>query len=163
LMKLRGYRNRHQVPYIEKVVINSGISTSLDKSAVEETASEIALVAGQKGIITIARKSISNFKLREGSPVGIKVTLRGNAMYEFLYRLLSVALPGVRDFRGVSTRFDGHGNYNLGISDHTIFPEVNMESKRRTIGMDITIVTSAESDEEGSSLLELMGMPFRKH
>lgn len=84
-------------------------------------------------------------------------------MYEFLYRLLSVALPGVRDFRGVSTRFDGHGNYNLGISDHTIFPEVNMESKRRTIGMDITIVTSAESDEEGSSLLELMGMPFRKH
>ena len=162
LMKLRGYRNRHQVPYIEKVVINSGISTNLDKSAVEETASEIALVAGQKGIITIARKSISNFKLREGSPVGVKVTLRGNAMYEFLYRLLSVALPGIRDFRGVSTRFDGHGNYNLGISDHTIFPEVNMEGKRRTIGMDITIVTSAESDEEGSSLLELMGMPFRK-
>jgi len=162
LMKTRGYANRHEVPQIEKIVINSGVGTSLDKSAVDETAAEIALLAGQKAIVTMSRKSISNFKLREGYPVGVKVTLRGNSMYEFLYRLLSVALPGIRDFRGVPTRLDGPGNFNLGIVDHTIFPEVNMDSKRRTIGMDITIVTTAQSDEEGTSLLELMGMPFRK-
>jgi large subunit ribosomal protein L5 len=162
MMQSQGYGNRHEVPRIEKVVINSGVGTSLDKSAIEETAGEVALVAGQKPVITLARKSISNFKLREGYPVGVKVTLRGNSMYEFLYRLLSVALPGIRDFRGVSTRFDGNGNYTLGITDHTIFPEVNMDSRRRTIGMDICIVTTAGTDEEGTKLLELMGMPFRR-
>lgn len=162
LMKSRGYQNQHQAPKLTKVVINSGVSVQLDKNAVEETARDITLIAGQKAVITKARKSISNFKLREGSPVGVKVTLRGAAMYDFLMRLMAVALPGIRDFRGVSSKFDGSGNYNLGISDHTIFPEINMDSNRRTVGMDITIVTTAETDEEGRELLTLLGMPFRK-
>lgn len=162
LKKSRGYINVHQVPAVEKVVINSGVSASLDKAAVTDTARDITLISGQKPIITKARKSISNFKLREGMPVGVKVTLRGNQMYEFLYRMLSVALPSIRDFRGMPNRLDGRGNYNIGIADHTIFPEISIENVKRTIGMDITIVTTAETDEEGAELLKLLGMPFRK-
>lgn len=157
-----GYSNLHQVPAIEKVVINTGISATLDKAGVTDTVRDIGLIAGQKPIITKARKSIANFKLREGMPVGAKVTLRGTQMYEFLYRLLSVALPSIRDFRGVPSRFDGNGNYTLGINDHTIFPEISIESAKRTVGMDITIVTTAQTDKEAAELLKLMGMPFRK-
>jgi large subunit ribosomal protein L5 len=162
LKKSRGYKNVHEVPAIEKVVINSGINAALDKVAVQDTLRDIGLIAGQKPVITKARTSISNFKLREGMPVGVKVTLRGNQMYEFLYRLLAVALPSIRDFRGVPTKLDGRGNYNLGIGDHTIFPEISIENVKRTVGMDITIVTTAKNDAEGAELLRLMGMPFRK-
>jgi large subunit ribosomal protein L5 len=161
LRKSHGYKNPHQVPYIEKVVINSGISSSLDKNAVQETAKEIAMLTGQQPIITKARKSISNFKLREGMPVGVKVTLRGANMYEFLYRLIAIALPGIRDFRGISSKFDGNGNYNLGITDHTIFPEISVDGYKRNIGLDICIVTSAKTDAEALKLLKFLGMPFR--
>jgi large subunit ribosomal protein L5 len=163
LVKSRGYKNVHEVPAIEKIVINSGINASAEKSHIQEVTSEIALIAGQKPVQTLSRKSISNFKLREGQVVGVKVTLRGQRMYDFLYRLLSVALPTIRDFRGVPSRFDGNGNYTLGVTDHTIFPEISIDGARRgTIGMDITIVTTANSDDEGRELLRLIGMPFRK-
>lgn len=162
LKKSGGYTNLHQVPAFQKVVINSGLDASLDKTAVQDTVRDIGLIAGQRPVITKARKSIANFKLRQGMPVGVKVTLRGNQMYDFLYRLLAVALPSIRDFRGVPSRFDGNGNYTLGINDHTIFPEISIESTKRTVGMDITIVTTAETDKEGAELLKLMGMPFRK-
>ncbi len=163
LMEKRAYKNRHQVPSIAKIVINSGVNCQAVKGVMEETARNVGLIAGQKPIITKARVSISNFKLREGYPVGVKVTLRGNAMYEFMYRLTSVALPGIRDFRGISSRLDGNGNYTLGISDHTIFPEVNFDSSKLTFGMDITFTTTTRNDEEGLELLKLMGMPFRRN
>ncbi len=162
LKEKRGYKNPHQVPAIEKIVLNSGVSASLDKNAVTDTAKDIGLIVGQKPVITKARVSIANFKLREGMPVGVKVTLRGDRMYEFLHRLLAVALPSIRDFRGVPTKLDGRGNYNLGITDHTIFPEISIENVKRTVGMDITIVTTADTDEEGRELLSLFGMPFRR-
>jgi len=162
LMKNRGYKNRLEVPRIEKIVINSGFQTTIEKAQIEETVREIGLVTGQKAVITKARKSISNFKLREGMPIGVKVTLRGNRMYDFLVRLIAVALPGIRDFRGVNDKFDGNGNYTLGIADHTIFPEIHHDGSKRVIGMDICIVTTAKTDDEGRELLSLMGMPFRK-
>ncbi len=162
LMKKRGYRNRHQVPAVEKVVINSGFDATIDKSGIEDRVKEISRVAGQRPVVTRARKSVSNFKLREGMPIGLKVTLRGPSMYDFLMRMIHVALPGIRDFRGVPNKLDGNGNYTLGISDHTIFPEASHESVKSNLGMDITIVTTARSDEEGYELLEQMGMPFRK-
>ena len=161
LMKERGYKNVHEVPKLEKIVINSGFDASIDKSGIEETVSEVSKIAGQKAVITRARKSISNFKLREGMPVGVKVTLRGARMFDFLYKMLAVALPGIRDFRGIPTKLDGSGNYTLGITDHTIFPEASADHKRQ-IGMDITLVTTASSDEEGSELMRHLGMPFRK-
>lgn len=161
LKEALGLKNVHQVPYIEKIVINSGFDASIDRGGVEETAREISRIAGQKAVVTKARKSISNFKLREGMPVGVKVTLRGANMYEFMYRLLAVALPGIRDFRGVNDKFDGQGNYTLGVVDHTIFAEASQDHKR-TIGMDISFVTTATSDEDGRQLMTLMGMPFRK-
>ena len=162
LRKTRGYSNIHQVPALDKVVINSGVSANLDKAALEETQKEITRIAGQQAVMTRARVSISNFKLRKGMPIGVKVTLRGNAMYDFVYRLLNIALPNIRDFRGVPVRLDGQGNYTLGIADSTIFPEVNVDGGRRTLGMDITFVTTATSDDEGRELLKLLGMPFRK-
>jgi large subunit ribosomal protein L5 len=158
----RGYKNIHEVPRLEKIVINSGFNASIEKAGIEEAVKEIGLIAGQKPVVTIARKSVSNFKLREGMPIGTKVTLRGRTMYEFLYRLLAVALPGIRDFRGVPDKLDGQGNYSLGIADHTIFPEIHHDSNKRTLGMDVCIVTSANTDDEGRELLRLMGMPFRK-
>lgn len=162
LKKEFGYKNVHQVPGIQKIVINSGVSASLEKSASEETAEAIAAITGQKPVITRAKKSVANFKLRKGMPVGVKVTLRGATMYHFLNKLVSVVLPAIRDFRGVPTRMDGKGNYTLGISDHTIFPEMSIDSSKRLIGMDITFVTSASNDDEALKLLTLMGMPFRK-
>jgi len=162
MMKSQGYKNRHQVPVVEKVVINSGVGSWADSSAIADTVKELSMLCGQRPVITLARKSVSNFKLRQGMSVGVKVTLRGPSMYEFLYRLISVALPGIRDFQGVRDKLDGRGNCNLGLDDHTIFPEVTMDTRKRNIGMDVAIVTSAETDEVGRELLRLMGMPFRK-
>lgn len=161
-MKSRGYKNCHEVPTIEKIVLNSSIGTDADKTWITEVQNDIGKIAGQQPVITKARKSISNFKLREGMPIGVKVTLRGDRMYDFLYRLLVVSLPRIRDFRGVSRKLDGSGNYNLGVSDHTIFPEINVEGNRKNIGLDITIVTTADTDAEALELLTLMGIPFRK-
>ena len=162
LMKTRGYTNRHQVPKIVKVSLNTGIDAEADKNQIADVQRDLASIAGQKPILSRTRKAISNFKLKENQIVGCHVTLRGNAMWEFLYRLLAVALPTIRDFRGVSPKLDGQGNYNLGISDFTIFPEITVENVKKSMGLDITIVTTAESDEEGRDLLRLMGMPFRR-
>lgn len=163
LMKSQGYANVHQAPKIEKVVLNSSFGVELDKNGITELRKDIASLAGQAPVVVKAKVSVSNFKLREGMPVGIKVTLRGNEMWEFLLRLIAIALPNIRDFRGVSSKLDGRGNYTLGITDHSIFPEINVERQRVNTGLDISIVTSAESDEEGHELLKLLGMPFRKH
>jgi len=162
LMKKFGYKNPHQVPAVKKIVLNSGFSATADKNHVQYVSDEIAKIAGQSPVTTKAKLSISNFKLREGQPIGCKVTLRGAAMYDFLVRLINIALPCIRDFRGVPTRFDGQGNYTLGIGDHSIFPEVSAEGTNANIGMDVCINTSALSDEEGRELLKLFGMPFRK-
>lgn len=162
LMKTHGYTNVHEVPQVIKIVLNTGFDASVEKSGLEEIQKELSNIAGQRAILTRAKNSISNFKLREEMPIGAKVTLRGASMYNFLYRLLAVALPGIRDFRGVNSKLDGNGNYTLGITDHTIFPESHGDSSRRVIGMDISIVTTASTDDEGRELLRLMGMPFRK-
>jgi len=163
LMKAQGYKNLHEIPKVVKVVINSGIGSKQDKQYQEDAVRDIALIACQKPIVTKARLSVSNFKLREGMPVGIKVTLRGEKMWNFLYRFINLALPAIRDFRGVSGKLDGNGNYTIGISDHTIFPEISADAKHISLGMDITIVTSAKNDNEGRELLKLIGVPFRKN
>ena len=162
LLKSQGYKNIHQVPKIEKVVLNSSFGVELDKNGIEELRKDIMSLAGQAPVVVRAKMSVSNFKLREGMPVGIKVTLRGNKMWEFLLRLIAIALPNIRDFRGVSSKLDGSGNYTLGITDHSIFPEINVERQRTNTGLDISIVTTAQSDVEGAELLKLIGMPFRK-
>lgn len=162
LTKKFGYANKHQVPAIKKIVINSGFSATDDKNHILYVNQEIGKIAGQRPVTTKAKLSISNFKLREGQPIGVKVTLRGRAMYEFLNRLIQVSLPAIRDFRGVPAKLDGQGNYTLGVSDHSIFPEVSSDGTTATIGMDICINTSAKNDEEGRELLALFGMPFRK-
>ena len=162
MMKIRGYKNRHQVPKIVKINLNSGIDAEADKNQIADVQRDLSLIAGQKPILSRTRKAISNFKLKENQVVGCHVTLRGNSMWEFLYRLLAVALPTIRDFRGVSPKLDGQGNYNLGISDFTIFPEITVENVKKSMGLDITIVTTAETDDEGRDLLRLMGMPFRR-
>lgn len=154
--------NNHEVPRLEKIVINSRINADSDGAFIAETFESIRKIAGQRPVITSARDSISNFKLRKGMPTGIKVTLRGNRMYEFLYTLISVVLPAIRDFRGLPVKFDGHGNYTIGIGDHTIFPQIVVEPGRKNIGMDITIVTTANTDQAAKELLSLMNMPFRK-
>jgi large subunit ribosomal protein L5 len=162
LRKSRGYANAHQVPTLSKIVLNSAFDAEADKSTTAEVVKEITKLAGQKPVITKARKSVSNFKVREGMPLGCTVTLRGARMWDFLARLTLIALPMIRDFRGVSNRLDGQGNYSLGITDHTIFPETQADgSQKANIGMDISIVTTALSDDEGRELLRLLGMPFR--
>lgn len=161
LQEKRKYQNVHQVPHIEKIVVNMGVSASLEKGAVDDAARDLALITGRKPVVSRSRKSIANFKLRENQPIGCRVTLRRDAMYEFFDRLVAAALPRIRDFRGTSTRsFDGRGNYSLGISDQTIFPEIELDKIKRQQGMDITIVTSAPTDAEALDLLKLMGMPF---
>lgn len=162
LVKSRGYKNVNQVPKIEKVVINCCVGSAQDvKVAVEDAINDVQTVTGQKAIKTISKKSIANFKLREGQEIGCKVTLRGRTMYEFLERLIRTALPRIRDFRGVSPRaFDGRGSYTLGVKDQTIFPEIELEKVKRNLGMDVTIVTSAQTNEEAKELLSLLGMPF---
>jgi large subunit ribosomal protein L5 len=162
LQKQHGYGNLHEVPKVEKVVINTSVGSQSDvKQALEEAKTELSLITGQRPVETRAKKSISNFKLRKGQAIGAKVTLRGERMYEFLERLIKAALPRIRDFRGVSPRsFDSHGNYTLGISDQSIFPEVELDKIKRSIGFDVTIVTTARTNEEAKSLLSEMGMPF---
>jgi len=163
LRKSLGYTNIHQVPKVDKVVINSAFGAEMDKNGVIELRKDIASLSGQSPVVVKAKMSVSNFKLRQGMPVGIKVTLRGNQMWDFLLRLIAIALPNIRDFRGVPSKLDGQGNYTLGIIDHSIFPEINVERQRVNTGMDICIVTTANTDQEGTELLKLLGMPFRKH
>ena len=161
LVAKRQYKNVHQVPRIEKIVVNMGVSASLEKGAIDDAAKDLAMITGRKPVINLSRKSIANFKLRENQPIGCRVTLRRDVMYEFFDRLVATALPRIRDFRGLSTRsFDGRGNYSLGVSDQTIFPEIELDKIKRQQGMDITIVTSAPTDAEALDLLKLMGMPF---
>lgn len=157
------YGNPMQVPRLSKVIVNMGLGDAIENAKVlESAAEELGLITGQKPIVTKARKSISNFKLRAGVPIGVKVTLRRDRMYYFLDKLMGVALPRVRDFKGVSPRgFDGRGNYTLGIREQIIFPEINYDKIDKIRGMNITIVTTAGSDEEGLELLRLLGMPFR--
>jgi large subunit ribosomal protein L5 len=160
LVKHRGYKNLHEIPKLVKIVLNSGIDAEADKNQIADVQRDLALIAGQKPVLAKAKKAVSNFKLKQGQIVGCHVNLRGNQMWEFFYRLVAVALPTIRDFRGVSPKLDGQGNYNLGIADFTIFPEI-IEHKKG-MGLDITIVTSAETDDEGRELLRLLGMPFRR-
>ena len=162
LQEQHGYKNIHQIPKVEKVVINTSVGSQADvKQALEDAKAELSLISGQKAAETRAKKSIANFKLRQEQAIGAKVTLRGAHMYEFLERLIKTALPRIRDFRGVSPKaFDGNGNYTLGVPDQSIFPEVELDKIKRNIGFDVTIVTSARTNDEAKSLLSEMGMPF---
>jgi large subunit ribosomal protein L5 len=161
LVEKRKYTNAHQVPRMEKIVVNMGVGAALEKGAVEDAAKDLAMITGRKPVISISRHSIANFKLREGQAIGCRVTLRRDVMYEFFDRLVAATLPRIRDFRGLSPRsFDGRGNYSLGIAEQTVFPEVELDKIKRQQGMDITIVTSAPTDEEALDLLKMMGMPF---
>lgn len=155
------YKNRMEVPRMLKVVLNTSVGSAGDKQAVEDAAREMTIVSGQKPVITLAKKSISNFKLRKGQEIGCKVTLRGKRMYEFLERFFNAALPRVRDFRGVPNRsFDGRGSYTFGVDDQTIFPEIELDKIKRRLGMDITFVTTARNPDQAKELLKLLGMPF---
>ena len=158
------YKSSMQIPKVEKIVINMGIGDAVaNVKVLDDAVEELTLITGQKPVVTKARKSIANFKLREGMPIGCKVTLRGERMYQFLDKLVSVALPRVRDFHGINANaFDGRGNYTLGVKEQLIFPEINFDKVKKVRGMDIVIVTTAKTDEEGRTLLQLMGMPFRK-
>jgi len=163
LKEKRSYTNIHAVPRIEKIVINMGVRSDLEKVAVEDAARDLTMITGRKAVITKAKQSIANFKLRKGMPVGCRVTLRRGVMYEFFDRLVAAALPRIRDFRGVSPRkFDGRGNYSVGLPEQTLFPEIELDKIKRTQGMDITIVTTAKTDDEARELLTMMGMPFSK-
>ncbi|PMQ00978.1 MAG: 50S ribosomal protein L5 [Dictyoglomus sp. NZ13-RE01] len=164
MMKKFNYKNPMAVPKLEKIVVNIGVSEAVQNpSAIESAARDLAIITGQKPIVRKARKSISNFHLRKGMPIGLKVTLRGDRMYAFLYKLINIALPRVRDFQGVSpSSFDGRGNYTLGIKEQLIFPEIEYDKIDKIRGMDITIVTTAKTDEEAKELLTLLGMPFKK-
>ena len=158
-----GYKNRLEVPKLEKIVINMGVGEATqDKKKVETAAAEMQQISGQKPVITKAKKSIASFKLRQGMPIGVMVTLRGDRMYEFLDRLVSIALPRVRDFRGVSPKaFDGRGNYTIGVREQLIFPEIDFNKVDKLRGMNISIVTTARTDEQARALLKSLGMPFR--
>ena len=164
LMKQFGYTTVMQVPKLVKISINEGVGHGTqDKKVVEESAAELALISGQKAIITTSRKDISNFKLRKGMPIGTKVTLRGVKMYEFLEKLIRVALPRIRDFNGIAENMDGQGNYTLGIKEQIIFPEIDIDKNPRIHGLEITFVTTARTDEECHALLKVFGLPFKKH
>jgi large subunit ribosomal protein L5 len=155
------YTNVHQIPRMVKIVVNMGVSASLEKTAVEDAAKDLALITGRKAAVSKSRHSIANFKLREGQPIGCRVTLRRDAMYEFFDRLVATALPRIRDFRGLSPRnFDGRGNYTFGVADQTIFPEIELDKIKRQQGMDITIVTTAGNDGAALDFLKLMGFPL---
>ncbi|HCY73316.1 MAG TPA: 50S ribosomal protein L5 [Rikenellaceae bacterium] len=164
LMKQFNYTTVMQVPKLVKITINEGLGEGTqDKKIVEEAAAELSLITGQKALVTVSRKDISNFKLRKGMPVGCKVTLRDVKMYEFLEKLIRVSLPRIRDFNGVAENMDGQGNYTLGIKEQIIFPEVDVDKNPRIHGLEITFVTSAKSDEECRALLAAFGVPFKKH
>jgi large subunit ribosomal protein L5 len=161
LKQKHNFTNVHQIPKFVKIVVNMGISASLEKGALEDAAKDLTQLTGRKPIVSKSRKAIANFKLREGQPIGCRVTLRGDTMFEFFDRLVATALPRIRDFRGFSPRkFDGRGNYTFGVAEQTIFPEIELEKIKRTQGMDITIVTTAKTDAEALDLLKLMGFPF---
>ena len=160
-----GYKNVMQVPKLEKIVISKGVGAAIaDKKLIEYAVDELAQISGQRAVSTISKKDIATFKLRKGMPIGAKVTLRKNRMYEFLDRLVTASLPRVRDFKGVKANgFDGRGNYNLGITEQIIFPEINIDKVNKISGMDITFVTSANTDKEAKSLLHELGIPFKKN
>ncbi|MDD3739908.1 MAG: 50S ribosomal protein L5 [Bacteroidales bacterium] len=162
LMKEFGYKSVMQVPKLEKIVINQGLGQAIaDKKLIDIAIEELTTITGQKAVSTVSKKDISNFKLRKKMPIGVRVTLRRDRMYEFLERLVAVALPRIRDFRGVNYKFDGKGNYTLGISEQIIYPEIDIDKINRILGMDITFVTSANTDEEGYALLKHFGFPFK--
>jgi large subunit ribosomal protein L5 len=163
LMQALGYTNVHQVPRLEKIVLNMGLGEAIQNAkAMDAAVGELTAIAGQKPVVTRARKAIANFKLRENMAIGCMVTLRGERMYEFLDRLMNLALPRVRDFRGVSDRaFDGRGNYSLGVREQIIFPEIDLDKIDKVRGLTVSIVTTAKSDAEGKTLLQALGMPFR--
>ncbi len=162
-MKEFNYNSVMQVPKLERIIINRGVGDAVgDKKLIDHALEELSMITGQKAVTTIAKKSVSNFKLREGMPIGAKVTLRAQYMYEFLDRFINVALPRVRDFRGIPTKgFDGRGNFSMGIKEQIIFPEINVDKINKIVGMDITFVTSAKTDEEALALLREFGMPFQ--
>jgi large subunit ribosomal protein L5 len=163
LMEEFGYQNVMEAPRLQKIVVNVGVGEALDDAkALDHTVQDVATITGQQPVTTRARKSIANFKLREGRAIGVKVTLRGARMWAFLDRLCNVALPRQRDFRGVSDTLDGHGNFTLGLREQLMFPEISYDSIDKVRGMEICIVTTADTDEEGRRLLELLGMPFRR-
>jgi len=159
-----GYKTIMRVPKLQKIVISQGLGDAVaDKKIVDNAVADVSRIAGQKAVATISKKDVSNFKLRKGMPIGTKVTLRGDKMYDFLDRFIAVALPRTRDFRGVNPKgFDGRGNFNLGVKEHIIFPEIDIDKVSKILGMDITFVTTAESDEEGRALLDAFGFPFIK-
>jgi len=162
LMERFGYKNSMMVPRLDKVIISMGIAEATkDKNAIQDLTNELALISGQKPILTRAKKSISNFKLRKGQPLGLKVTIRGERMFAFLERFCNICAPRIRDFRGFSLKCDGRGNYSLGLEDQQIFPELNLDLVKRTQGMNINFVTTAQTDEECIELLRLMGIPFK--
>jgi len=161
LVEKLSYKNSHQVPKLEKIVVHMGVSSSLEKTAVEDAARDLTAITGRKAVIDRSRKNVANFKLREGQAIGCHVTLRREVMFEFFDRLVSTALPRIRDFRGMSPRaFDGRGNYSLGLEDQTIFPEIDLDKIKRHQGMDVTIVTTAATNAEAMALLKLLGFPF---
>ncbi len=163
LMKKFEYKSVMQVPKIEKIIINQGVGLAIaDKKLIDVAINELTAIAGQKAVPTVSRKDISNFKLRKGNPIGVKVTLRTERMYEFLERLVNVALPRIRDFNGIASKFDGKGNYTLGIEEQIIFPEIDIDKINKIMGMNITFVTTAKTDEEGFALLKEFGLPFKK-
>ena len=163
LTKEFGYESKMQVPVLKKIVLNQGLGIAVaDKKVIETAINEMTAITGQKAVATYSKKDISNFKLRRKMPIGVMVTLRGSNMYEFLERLIRVSLPRIRDFKGVESKLDGRGNYTLGIEEQIIFPEINIDSVNKILGMNITFVTSAPTDEEGFALLREFGIPFKK-
>jgi len=162
LTKQFGYTSPMQAPRLQKIVLNQGVGQAIaDKKLIETAQEELSLIAGQKAVQTMSKKDISNFKLRRGMPIGVKVTLRRERMYEFLERLIHVALPRIRDFNGVSSKFDGKGNYTMGVTEQIIFPEIDIDKISKIMGLEITFVTTAETDEEGTALLKEFGIPFK--
>jgi large subunit ribosomal protein L5 len=163
LMKEFGYKSVMQVPKLTKIVINQGVGQAVaDKKMIDVAQEELTMISGQKAVQTMSRKDISNFKLRKKMPIGVKVTLRQDRMYEFLERLINASLPRIRDFKGVNTKFDGRGNYTLGITEQIIFPEIDIDKISKIMGLEITFITTAKTDEEGFALLREFGIPFKK-
>ena len=162
LIEQFGYQSRMQVPVLKKIVINQGLGmATADKKIIDVAIAELSAITGQKAVATVSKKDISNFKLRKKMPIGVMVTLRREQMYVFLERLIRIALPRIRDFKGIESKFDGRGNYTLGISEQIIFPEINLDGITKILGMNITFVTSAQTDEEGYALLKEFGLPFK--
>jgi large subunit ribosomal protein L5 len=163
LMKEFGYKSTMQIPVLEKIVLNQGLGQAVaDKKIIEIAINEMTAISGQKAVATYSKKDISNFKLRKKMPIGVSVTLRRNQMYEFLEKLVRVALPRIRDFKGINSKMDGRGNYTFGIQEQIIFPEINIDAVSKIMGMNITFVTSAKTDEEAFALLKAFGLPFKK-